>query len=297
MEESVLTSVVLPGAMFVIMLGMGLSLVVDDFRRVVAYPTAALTGLVCQLLLLPVCAFLLARGFGLRPELAVGLMILAACPGGITSNLITHVARADTALSVTLTAINSLVAVFSIPFIVGFGLEYFLDASRAVELPVLKTIGQVFGITVVPVAIGMAIRGHNPDFAKRLDRPVRIASAVIFSLIVVGIIATNLDLLREHFGGLAGVTGTLNIATMGLGLAAGTLVGLPTRQRLTVSIEAGIQNSALAIVIATAILKRGDMALPAGVYSLVMFVSGAAVMIYGSQKLPAATRTEKAEGP
>jgi BASS family bile acid:Na+ symporter len=283
MEESVLTSVVLPAALFLIMLGMGLSLVVDDFKRVVAYPKAALTGLFCQLVLLPACGFLLAKAFGLRPEMAVGLMIIAACPGGVTSNLITHVARADTALSVTLTAINSVVAIFTIPLVVGFGLEHFLDASRGIELPVLKTIGQVFGITAVPVSIGMFIRARRPDFADRMDRPARIGSAVVFVLIVAGIIAANLDVLREHFAALSGVTVALNLLTMALGAVAGKLVRLPARQTLTVAIEAGIQNGTLAIVIATSILKQGDMALPGGFYSLVMFVSGAAIMFYGSR--------------
>ncbi|MFP4600848.1 MAG: bile acid:sodium symporter family protein [Persicimonas sp.] len=283
MEESVLTSVVLPAALFLIMLGMGLSLVVNDFKRVVAYPKAAVVGLFCQVVLLPACAFLLAIGFALRPELAVGLMIIAACPGGVTSNLVTHVARGDTALSVTLTAINSAIAIFTIPLIVGFGLEYFLDASQGIELPVLKTIGQVFGITAVPVSIGMFIRARNPDFADRMDRPARIGSAVVFVLIVAGIIAANLDLLREHFAALSGVTFALNLVTMSLGLVAGKVVRLPHRQTLTIAIEAGIQNGTLAIVIATSILKQGDMALPGGFYSLVMFVSGAAVMIYGSQ--------------
>ena len=286
MEESVLTSVVLPGALFLIMLGMGLSLVVDDFKRVVAYPKAALTGLFCQLVLLPICGFLMAKAFGLRPEIAVGVMIIAACPGGVTSNLITHVARADTALSVTLTAINSMVAIFTIPLIVGFGLQHFLDASQTIELPVLKTIGQVFGITAVPVSIGMFIRAKKPDFADRMDRPARIASAVVFVLIVAGIIVANLDVLREHWAALSGVTVALNVVTMGLGLAAGKLMSLPSRQTVTVAIEAGIQNGTLAIVIATSILKRGDMALPGGFYSLVMFVTGAAIMFYGSRYLP-----------
>ena len=283
MEESVLTSVVLPGALFLIMLGMGLSLVVDDFKRVVTYPKAALTGLFCQLVLLPICAFVLAVGFGLRPELAVGLMVLAACPGGVTSNLITHVARADTALSVTLTAINSVIAVFTIPFIVGFGLEYFLDASQRIELPVLETIGKVFAITAVPVAIGMVVRAKKPGFAERMDRPARIASTVVFILIVGGIIAANIDLIREHYGSLTGVTTTLNLATLGFGAAAGLLMRLPAKQTLTVAIEGGIQNGTLAIVIATSILQRGDMALPAGFYSLVMFVSGGAIMYYGAR--------------
>lgn len=284
MEESVLTSVVLPASLFLIMLGMGMSLVVDDFKRVVAYPKAAVVGLVCQLVLLPICAFALAEAFGLGPAMAVGLMIIAACPGGVTSNLVTHVARGDTALSVTLTAINSVIAIFTIPFIVGFGLEHFMGATRGIELPLFETIGKVFGITGVPVAIGMLIRAKKPDFADRMDRPARIGSAVVFALIVAGVVVANLQLIREHFAALSGVTVALNVVTMALGFLAGKASRLPANQTMTIGIEAGIQNGTLAIVIATSILKQGDMALPGGFYSLVMFVSGAAIMFYGARR-------------
>jgi BASS family bile acid:Na+ symporter len=287
MEESVLTSVVLPASLFLIMLGMGLTLVVDDFKRVVAYPKAAIVGLICQLVLLPLCGFGLASVFELRPELAVGVVIIAACPGGVTSNLITHVARADTALSVTLTAINSVITVVTIPLVIGLGLEFYMGAERAIDLPVLKTIGQVFGITAVPVSIGMFIRARWPDFAKRMDRPSRIASTVVFVLIVAGIIAANVDVIREHYQALTGVTLALNVLTMGLGFGVATLVSLKTEQVLTISIESGIQNGTLAIVIATSILKQGDMALPAGFYSLVMFVTGGAMMYYGARTMQA----------
>jgi BASS family bile acid:Na+ symporter len=287
MEESVLTSVVLPASLFLIMLGMGLTLVVDDFKRVVTYPKAAIVGLFCQLVLLPLCGFGLASVFGLRPELAVGVVIIAACPGGVTSNLITHVARADTALSVTLTAINSVITVVTIPLVIGLGLEFYMGAERAIDLPVLETIGQVFGITAVPVSIGMFIRARWPDFAKRMDRPSRIASTVVFVLIVAGIIAANVDVIREHYQALTGVTLALNVLTMGLGFGVAKLVSLKTEQVLTISIESGIQNGTLAIVIATSILKQGDMALPAGFYSLVMFVTGGAMMYYGARTMQA----------
>ncbi|MEL6343196.1 MAG: bile acid:sodium symporter family protein [Myxococcota bacterium] len=280
MEDSVLTSVILPLSLFIIMLGMGLSLVPDDFRRVVRFPKAFSVGLVNQLILLPILGFLLAVGFGLAPTLAVGLMILAACPGGVTSNLIAHVSRGDTALSITLTAINSAVTVITIPLIVSGSLAYFLGESQPVTLPVLKTIAQIVGITVLPVSIGMLVRNRAEGFATRMEQTVKIASAVLFVVITLGIIAANLDLLKEHFVSLAGVTIALNVLTMAIGFISSRLFGLTLRETITVSIESGIQNGTLAIVIATSILKMGDLALPAGIYSLVMFATGGAMMAW-----------------
>ena len=293
MEQSVLTSVVLPLSLFIIMLGMGMGLVIEDFKRVLLYPKAMAAGLISQLVLLPLAGFGLALAFELEPVMAVGLMLLAACPGGVTSNLITHVARGDTALSITLTAINSFVTVITIPLIVAFSLNHFLGEAKMIEVPVLKMILQIVAITIVPVSLGMLVRRFKPALAERMDRPARIASTVIFVLILVGIIAANLDLLREHFWALSGVTGALNLTTMALGFLLAQLARLNLRQTVTISIESGIQNGTLAIVIATGLLapllepalagtqaSGGDTALPAGLYSLVMFVSGAAFMIY-----------------
>lgn len=280
MEESVLTSVVLPLSLFVIMLGVGLSLAVEDFKRVVLYPKAVAIGLLNQLVLLPLVAFGLAVAFRLDPVMAVGLMLIACAPGGPTSNLITYVARGDTALSITLTAISGFVVVLTIPLIMVFSLDYFMGETQEVSLPVLQTIGQIVAITVVPVSIGMAIRGFKPDFADRMNKPARIGSAVLFAVILAGVIAANLDVLKEHFVDLSGVTIGLNLAMMGLGFGSAWALKLEMKQAISISIESGIQNGTLAIVIATSIIGQGDMALPGGVYSLVMFVSGAALMYY-----------------
>lgn len=288
MKESVLTSVVLPLALFLIMLGMGLSLTLGDFKRVAEVPKSAAVGLFCQLVLLPATAFALIYGFGLTGGLAVGLLLIAACPGGVTSNLITHVSRGDTALSITLTAINSFITVFTIPFIVGYGLEHFMDTSRAIEMPILKTIAQVVGITVLPVSIGMFIRHKNVEFAEKMERPSRIASSVIFILITIGIIVANKKTIQDHFAALAGVTVALNVITMFFGFGASKLAKLGSAQVRTIAIEAGIQNGTLAIVIATSILKQPDMALPGGIYSLIMFATGGLVMLWGSRNVPEA---------
>lgn len=288
MKESVLTSVVLPLALFLIMLGMGLSLRIGDFKRVAEVPKSAAVGLFCQLVLLPATAFALIYGFGLTGGLAVGLLLIAACPGGVTSNLITHVSRGDTALSITLTALNSFITVFTIPFIVGYGLEHFMDTSRAIELPVFKTIAQVVGITVLPVSIGMFIRHKNVEFAEKMERPSRIASTVIFILITVGIIVANKKTIQDHFVALAGVTLALNVITMFFGFGASKMAKLGSAQVRTIAIEAGIQNGTLAIVIATSILKQPDMALPGGIYSLIMFATGGLMMLWGARNVPEA---------
>ncbi|MCB9742685.1 MAG: bile acid:sodium symporter family protein [Alphaproteobacteria bacterium] len=278
MEESALTSIVLPLALFIIMLGMGLSLSLADFRRVLAYPRAATVGLLNQLVLLPIVGFALASAFDLPPAMAAGVVLIAACPGGVTSNLITHVSRGDTALSISLTAISSFITVFSIPLIVGLGLQHFMGSEQAVALPVLKTVAQIVGITVLPVSVGMGVRARWAGFADRMERPVRIASVFIFTLITVGVIAANVENIQQHGPALIGVTTALNVGTMVLGFVAARLARLSLPQTLTISIESGIQNGTLAIVIATSIIKMGDLALPGGIYSLVMFATGGVMM-------------------
>ena len=157
MEGNILTEVFLPLTLAVIMLGMGLSLTVTDFKRIFIYPKAVTLGLINQLLILPLIAFALAIFFDLAPGLAVGLMILAACPGGPTSNLISHLANGDTALSITLTAFSSLITVITIPFIVNFSISYFIPGGEQPPLNIFGTVISVLAITIIPVAIGMLI--------------------------------------------------------------------------------------------------------------------------------------------
>ncbi|MEM6368742.1 MAG: bile acid:sodium symporter family protein [Myxococcota bacterium] len=279
MKESLLTSLVLPLSLFVIMLGMGLSLTRADFSRLLRRPKAFSIGLFNQILVLPFLGFVLALSLALDPIFAVGLILISACPGGVTSNLITHVSRGDTALSISLTAVNSFITVFTLPAVVGLALESFLDGGF-IELPFLETVGKIFGITVLPVTLGMILKGRAPALAARMERPVRVASTLLFVLIVVGIIAANMDLLREHLPRLLGVLLTLNLLTMGLGFGVSRLAGLTQPEAICITIESGIQNGTLAIVIATSILQRGDLALPGACYSLIMFATGGAMMAY-----------------
>lgn len=288
MEANFLTTVLLPGSLFIIMLGMGLSLSLDDFRRVVKYPRGVMVGLFNQMILLPIIGFALAIGFNLSPAMAVGLMILSACPGGTTSNLITHVAKGDTALSITLTAIASFITVFTIPLITNFGLNYFLEESSRISLPLLKTIAQIVGITVIPVSIGMIIRGRNRAFADRMEQPARIASTVIFVTILLLIVITNWEMLVTTIQQIGLVCFSLNVATMLTGYLAARLFNFDLKQSLSVIIESGIQNGTLAIVVASSILLQPEMAIPAAIYSVFMFLSGGLIMfLFGRGKKPA----------
>jgi BASS family bile acid:Na+ symporter len=269
-----LKQLALPIALFAVLFGMGLSLVPEDFRRVVLKPKAKIVGLACQLLMLPAVALVLAFLFRLPGELAVGLMVLASCPGGATSNVITHLAKGDTALSVTLTAISSMVCVFTIPWIVGASMELFMGASAAVALPFWKTLGQLTIVTIVPILCGMAVRRARPDMARRLERPASIFSLVFLALIIAAAVAREKDLAHQFaVAGPAAIS--LNILTMILGFAAGWLAGLPRPQRITISIESGIQNGTLALAITLGLLNSPQIAMPSVVYSLFMFVTGA----------------------
>ncbi len=285
MEANFLTTILLPASLFIIMFGMGLSLSVADFKRIAQYPKGVLVGLFNQLLLLPVIGFIIAITFTLSPSMAVGLMILAACPGGTTSNLITHVAKGDTALSITLTAIASFITVFTIPLITNFALGYFLDEATMISLPLLKTIAQIVGITVIPVSLGMLIRSRNQSFADRMEKPARIASTIIFVIILLLIVVTNWEMLLRTLKQIGLVCFTLNISTMLTGYIAARIFKFDLRQSLSIIIESGIQNGTLAIVVASSILLQPDMAIPAAIYSIFMFLSGGLIMyVFGRRR-------------
>src|SRR5688500_18042690 len=183
MQESALVSVALPLALGVIMLGLGLSLTIADFKRVVVFPRAVVIGLVCQMLLLPVVCFFVARGMGLPPELAVGLMLLAASPGGATANLFSHLAKGDVALNVSLTAVNSVLSLLTLPLIVNFAMESFMGAGQYIPMQAGKVI-QVFAIVLVPVTLGMLVRGKKPALAERSAGPVKLLSAFVLLFVV-----------------------------------------------------------------------------------------------------------------
>lgn len=276
MESNVLTAVLLPIALGIVMLGLGLSLVLDDFRRVVVYPKAVLVGLICQTLLLPSVCYTIARGFGLAPELAVGLMLLAASPGGATANLFSHLAKGDVALNVTLTAVNSVLSLFTLPLIVGFAMQAFLGDARAIPMPFAKII-EVFVIVLVPMGIGMTIRAKAPGFAARSAKTVKILSAVVLFLVIGGTVLKARANLGDFFQQVGVPALVFNLVSMAVGYFAPRLLRIDERQSIAIGMEIGIHNGTLAIAIAgPTLLNNSTMAIPPAIYSLIMFFTAAA---------------------
>ncbi|WP_298513319.1 bile acid:sodium symporter family protein [uncultured Kordia sp.] len=281
MIVTILTKVLLPLSLAIIMFGMGMTLVPKDFTRITKYPKAAFIGIINQLVLLPIIGFSLAIVFELNATMAIGLMILAAAPGGPTSNLITQICRGNIALSVTLTAIVSFATILTIPLILTYALDYFGgDSSVIKELPVLDIILQVLVIIVIPISIGMFVRRSKPEFATRMESPMRKASTVIFVLIFAAIVIAKWEFLGNAMKQVGLVTLLLNIATMALGYFTARLFKLNLKDSITITVESGIQNGTLAIVIATTVLDNLDMAIPIVAYSIWMFVTGSILMWY-----------------
>ncbi|WP_162418630.1 bile acid:sodium symporter family protein [Cyclobacterium roseum] len=276
MESNLITSAFLPLALAFIMLGMGLSLNLGDFKNIFRYPKAMVLGLFCQLILLPVLGFFLILSFGLEGTMAVGVMIIACCPGGPTSNMITHLSKGDTALSISLTAMSSVITIFTIPLLVNFSIVYFGEEG-SVSLPFIPTVLRITGVTLVPVAIGMWLKNRFAAMAQKADRPVRIASILFFVLVVGGAIFNEKDQIVNFFAVAGPVTLLLNVLTFGLSLLFSRLLTLPVPQQLAISIESGIQNGTLGIMIAATLLQNSAMAIPVVIYSLIMFV--ASIMI------------------
>jgi len=279
-----LATIILAASLIIIMLGMGLSLQIQDFKRIVAYPKAMLVGIFNQIVILPIIGYALVSFFNIQPEIAIGVMILAACPGGPTSNLITHLAKGDTALSVSLTAASSLITIITIPFIINFALIEFIAKGQVIQLYVSKTILQIFVVVIIPVSIGMWIRHYKTAFAERMEKPVRTASGIVLALVIVGIIIKEKENVIPYFQQAGWITLALNVISMAIGYFSAKAFKLNQKQAIAISIESGIQNGTLAISIATVLLSRPDFAIAPAIYSLIMFFTGGLIIFYKLRK-------------
>jgi bile acid:Na+ symporter, BASS family len=282
-----LTQKVLPIALGIVMLGLGLSLTAADFKRVVVYPKAVAIGLVCQMLILPVVAFGLATIFGLAPEFAVGVMLLAASPGGATANLFSHLAKGDVALNITLTAVNSVLSLITLPLIVNFAIKHFMGTDTTIGMQPSKVI-QVVAIVLVPVLIGMAIRKAKPTLADALDKPVRIFSLVVLILVILGAILSNTDKLGVAFVSVGLVALLFNLSSMAIGYFVPRMLRVEPRQAVAIGMEIGIHNGTLAIFIAGTVFVSNELppaAFPAAVYSIIMFFTAAAFGVFSAKRV------------
>lgn len=274
-QADVLTQVVLPISLFIIMLGMGLALKVADFSRVLQYPKAFTLGIACQMMLLPLIGLAVIYLFGLSRELAVGLMVLSFCPGGVTSNLLSYLSRGDVALSISLTAIVSLVTPFTIPLLTALTMEFFLVDATNFSLPIVKTIIQLTAITIVPVCIGMAIHNKWPKFSRAMDKPIKIFSIAFLFIIIAAIVLKNQDDMAGYFIQTGAASLSLNLLALALGFGVAKLAKLDKPQAITIGIEVGLQNGTLALLVTGTLLGSAVMTIPAVTYSLLMFFSGA----------------------
>jgi BASS family bile acid:Na+ symporter len=268
----IVTDVFLPLALAFIMFALGLALVADDFLRVARQPMDFFIGALSQVVVLPVVAFILVAFWPLRPELAIGVMLIAAAPGGATSNIITAFARGDVALSISLTAIISLLSVVTIPLIVSFAHQQFVGGGTE-DISILGTALSVFLIVTVPVLIGMAMRRFAPGFALRFEPIARRISIVLFVIVLIGAILQERDNVVAYFAEAGLVTLVLNVVMMALAFTLAALVGSGPRQRIAISIECGLQNGTLAIAVAVLLFGGGAYVIPAATYSLIMFAT------------------------
>ena len=271
-DTALISGVLLPASLGIIMLGLGMTLHPSDFARILRQPKPVLIGLGVQMLLLTAVCFGLCLLLKLPPELAVGMMLLAAAPGGASANIYSHLAGGDVALNITLTAVNSLLCLLSLPLIVGFSLAYFMAADQAVPPPFGKII-EVGLIILVPVAIGMGIRRTWPQLSDRVEKPLRVFSVLLLALLVVLTMIQQWQLLAEYAAiiGLACVL--FNVLSLLIGYAVPLALKLPRRQAIAIAMEIGIHNGTLALFVAFTVLENSVMAVPAAFYSISMFIT------------------------
>ena len=269
-DTALVSGVLLPASLGIIMLGLGMTLHPADFRRILSQPKAVLIGL--GVLLLTAICFGLCLLLQLPPELAVGMMLLAAAPGGASANIYSHLAGGDVALNITLTAVNSLLCLLSLPLIVGFSLAYFMAADQAVPPPFAKII-EVGVIILLPVAIGMGIRRTWPQWSDRVEKPLRVFSVLLLALLVALTMIQQWQLLAEYAAiiGLACVL--FNVLSLLIGYTVPLALKLPRRQAIAIAMEIGIHNGTLALFVAFTVLDNSVLAVPAAFYSISMFIT------------------------
>ena len=271
MEDSIFATVLLPVALAVIMTTLGMSLTPRDFRRVVLYPKGVGIGLANLLVISPLLAFGIAELYSLEPALAVGLVLLGASPGGTMANMLTHLARGDTALSITMTAISSVAAVVTVPLFLELSTNHFGATEFADDVAMGGVVARVLLITVVPLALGMYLRSRSPERIARIEGRARTIAFVVFVGVVVGAVAAEYERVLDNLDDVAAAAITLNLAAMAISFTIARVARLDNRQATAIAIELGIHNATLAIAVGATIATV--LTIPAAVYSAFMFIS------------------------
>lgn len=272
--DSSIISVVLPVVLAVVMFGLGLSLTVADFARVLTAPRAVLVTLVCQMIVLPLMVFGLVVAFGIGPDLAIGMMVLVVSPGGATANVFSHLARADVALNVTVTAVNSVLAMITLPFVVVFSVQFFAGSEASIGLQLDKLV-QVAAIVLVPVALGMLVRWRWPGFAERMERPVRIAAVVAVFLAIIAAILQQLDQFLDGLVAIGLLCLLVSVLSLTVGYTVPRLARIDHRQAVAAAMEIGIHNAVLAITVLVTVLDNPAAAMAPAMYGVLMYIPAA----------------------
>ncbi|NQY64208.1 MAG: bile acid:sodium symporter family protein [Alteromonadaceae bacterium] len=283
---------VIPICIFLIMMGMGLSLAIDDFKRVVTYPKAVAIGLVNQLLFLPIIGFVLANIMPLEPEYAVGVMLLVLCPGGTTSNMFSHLAKGDVALSVTMTAVASLITVFSIPVVLNLSLVHFMGEGNEFNLPIIATMFSLMKLTIVPIVVGMIIKAYYPKFANSAQKYVSRFGILFLTLLMIFLTYIQQDIVISALIAAGPVSLLLNLSTMALGYYSSKWFGLTMAQRTSITIEVGLQNSTLSMFMALTLLANYKMSFTPAIYTLTMLFTAGVLVKSLRIKFHAATKDD-----
>lgn len=277
-DTNFFSAYLLPATLAIIMVGLGLSLTRSDFINVVKRPRGLLVGLVLQMVGLPLLAFLITLLIpGLSPELKVGIILLAACPGGATSNLVNYLLNGNLALSVSITTTNSFLTQFTIPFYVNIGLYFFMNSGTDIELPFLKTLLHILYITVIPAVIGILIRSKAPLFAEKVRNPLKYIMTTLLAIAMIGAIFIEnneqLDIPIGDYWMVLPLTLLLNFGSMFMSFYTAKYFRLGIKSQTTIAIEVGLQNTALAIAVATgpSMLNNPAFAIPAAIYALFSF--------------------------
>jgi len=273
------------------MCSLGMTLTRADFRRVFVAPRGVLIGMLNLALISPLLAFAMAELFDLPPELAVGLVLLGASPGGMMANMLTHLSRGDTALSVTMTAVSSVGAAVTVPLFLALSTDHF--GAEVGDPSMLGVVARVLAIAIVPVAIGMELRRRRPQRVEAVYPRVRRVSFSLFAIVVLGAIVSEHDTVREHMAEVAAAALALNVTAMALSFTISKLARLDERQAAAIALELGIHNSALAIAVGASLAP--EVTIPAAVYSSFMLFTGGAFAWVMSRRIPAEREVVRAE--
>ncbi|MFO7788081.1 MAG: bile acid:sodium symporter family protein [Halospina sp.] len=286
MQASPLISIGLPVSLFIIMIGIGMTLTPRDFRQVAVYPRGIIVGTVAQILVMPALAFLIIAVFNLSPMIAVGLVVIAACPGGTTSNLFALMARGNVALSIVLTVLANLITIVSLPLFTNLALELYMGENEAIRLPVERTIMTLGLIVLLPITVGMALRNYFPEKSQKAEGIVSIFGGVVLAALVVALVYGVRDQLGELLSQAGPATIALNLAGIAIGLGISRMTGLTQRESMAVAVELGIKNGTIGLLVTLNLLQSETMSIPSAVYGVLMFFFGFLLTLYGRKYIP-----------